>query len=320
MLEIRVERTFELKEIRIATHEKVSNRRRSGNKRTPPTISGRWSVSISFSDKRTAFANWHSVNWGTKREEKRIKWIIADGNEWPFDYYDCAHARLPIHASFAIIPSLHPGFDGSFREKETDLNISRVPVEIRRSLAASNFFLVSRKNRTFALFPRPVHMELRNCFFFFFFFCSVVARASWFCRFIKFLYVFLSRLSRSTFSFFFSFSRPTCETSEKKLSSLRRVPNKASKINARNQPRLRRVPAREKIMVVILNRRSSVDLVARGGKHEGKREFPTGFGEISTSETWHPSKLRFKYVTYRGWMAEDLPWNTYRGIRCPFTR
>lgn len=160
-----------------------------------------------------------------------------------------------IHASFAIIRSLHPGFDGSFRERETDLNVSRVPVEIRRSLAASNFFLVSRKNRTFALFPRPVHMELRNCFFFFFF-CSVVARASWLCRFIKFLYVFLSRLSRSTFSFFFSFSRPTCETSEKKLSSLRRVPNKASKINARNQPRLRRVPAREKIMVVILNRRS----------------------------------------------------------------
>ena len=62
-------------------------------------------------------------------------------------------------------------------------------------------------------------------------------------------------------------------------------PIKASKINARNQPRLRRVPAREKIMVVILNRRSSVDLVGRGGKHEGKREFPTGFGEISTSET-----------------------------------
>lgn len=92
------------------------------------------------------------MNWGTKREEKRIKWIIADGNEWPFDYYDCAHARLPIHASFAIIRSLHPGFDGSFREKETDLNISRVPVEIQRSLAASNFFLVSRKNRTSPFF------------------------------------------------------------------------------------------------------------------------------------------------------------------------
>lgn len=276
MLEIRVERTFELKEIRIATHEKVSNRRRSGNKRTPPTISGRWSVSISFSDKRTAFANWHSVNWGTKREEKRIKWIIADGNEWPFDYYDCAHARLPIHASFAIIPSLHPGFDGSFREKETDLNISRVPVEIRRSLAASNFFLVSRKNRTFALFPRPVHMELRNCFFFFFFFCSVVARASWLCRFIKFLYVFLSRLSRSTFSFFFSFSRPTCETSEKKLSSLRRVPNKASKINARNQSRLRRVPAREKIMVVILNRRLECRSRCSRRKTRGKTRISNG--------------------------------------------